>query len=124
LRYAENDLRTCIQQLAALLDRARDSHEKLAAATGLYQSGALEQWHAEWEADRSVARSLEEQLPDPSADYQSFAHSALEAKLVAVHALKSKAAHLQEKYRAVLAVDDKRREELRTNMTIDSRRQR
>lgn len=118
LRKAENVLRSMVNDLLATLERAKKSRTAVSAATGLYGSGAFQQWMSNWEADLAVVKSLEAGLPDANSDHRRLTHSELEAKLVAVHALKSQATQLQEKYQAALLADDKEREQLRADLRV------
>ncbi|GAO37738.1 hypothetical protein SCT_3174 [Sulfuricella sp. T08] len=118
LRKAVNELRTAVQNLPSLLERAKNSHTAVASAIGHLGSGALQQWLSECEADLSAAKTLEAEVPDPSANYEHLAHSELETKLVAVHSLQSKATRLSEKYHAALAADDKEREQIRADVRV------
>jgi hypothetical protein len=115
LRKAENTLRTAVAELLPLLDSAKMSRTGVAAASGLHESGAMVQWLGEWDADLAAARSLKAGVPGANADYAALTHADLEAKLIAVHALEIRAAQLRDKYRAALADDDKRREQIRAD---------
>lgn len=118
LRKSISDLQSTLQSLPSLLERAKKSHTAVASAIGHLGSSALQLWLSEYETDLSAAKSLESEVPDPSADYVNLAHSELEAKLVALHSLRSKAVHLSEKYHASLASDDKEREQIRADIRV------
>ena len=116
LRKAVNDLRSSVQSLLPLLERAKKSHTAVAAAIGHLGSGALQQWLSDWEVDISAAKLLEYEVPYLRANYENFAHSELERRLVDVHNVQSKATRLSEKYHAILAADDKEREQIRADV--------
>lgn len=120
LRKAVNDLRSTVQSLPPLLERAKKSHTAVAAAIGHLGSGALQQWHSDWNADFSAVRLLESEVPDPSINYENLAHSELETKLVVVHSIQSKATRVSEKYHVALAADDKEREQIRADVRIQT----
>jgi hypothetical protein len=98
LRKANSDLRAAVHELPELLELARRSHDHLAAATGMLKSGASQKWTSNWEEDFAAIRVLEDELPDADADYTTATHLELESKLVAVHAITSRAAPLRDKY--------------------------
>ena len=120
LRKAVNDLRSTVQSLLPLLERAKNSHTAVAAAIGHLGSGALQQWISDWEADISAAKLLESEVPGPSTNFENLAHSELETKLVAVHSVQSKVTRLSEKYHTTLAADDKEREQIRADVRIQT----
>lgn len=116
LRKTENDLRSTVEELPALLEHAKKSRTAVASATGKLGSGALTNWHSELEADLAAVRSLEAELPHVNADYTALNHSVLEAKLVAVHAIRIKAVRFRGKYDTALAADDREREHIRADV--------
>ncbi|MEO8009446.1 MAG: hypothetical protein ABI728_13140 [Betaproteobacteria bacterium] len=116
LRKADHDLRDTVKGFAPLLDQAMNSHKNVSAAIGQYNSGAFKQWVSEWEESQKEILALENNLPDPDTDYQGLGYAALETRLVAVHAMQSQAAHIRDKYLAVLESHDKEREHLKANM--------
>ena len=116
LRKADSDLRAVVQELPGLLELARTSHDRVGAATGMLKSGASQQWTNAWEEDFAAVRVLEAELPAGDADYASSTHHDLESKLVAVHAMASRAATLEDKYRARLAADDRERDHIREDL--------
>jgi hypothetical protein len=116
LRKAETDLRSTVQELSALLTRAKQSHTNVAAAMGLANSGAIALWMSGWQADHAAVRSLEGELPDANSDYSHAKHRELEAKLVGVHELGTRATRVRDKYLAELAADDADRAHIRADM--------
>jgi C4-dicarboxylate-specific signal transduction histidine kinase len=120
LRKADSDLRADVQGLPALLELAKNSHDRVAAATGMLKSGASQQWTSAWEEDCAAVRALEGELPDADATYASATPHELESKLVAVHTIASRAARLREKYRERLAADNTERDHLREDLRVRS----
>lgn len=116
LRKAGSDLRAAIQDLPALLELAKRSRERVAAATGMLKSGALQQWTNAWEEDLTAVRALKGELPQADADYVNETPQELESKLVAVHAMTSRANRLRDKYRERLAADDRERDHIREDL--------
>lgn len=120
LRKTANDLRDTVQSLAPLLERAKQSHTAVAAATGQIGSGRLQQWQNEFEADISAVKLLESEVPDSNASYECLAHSELGSKLVEVHSVQSRATRMSKKYLATLADDDKEREQIRADVRVST----
>lgn len=118
LRKADSDLRAVVHELQPLLELAKKSHDRVAAATGMLKSGALEQWTSVWKEDLSAVRALETELPDAESDYTSATPHELESTLVAVHSMASRAARLREKYAELLAADDRERDHIREDLRI------
>ena len=116
LRKAEADLRIAVQELLSLLEHARTSRYRVAAATGLFKSGALEAWTKAWEEDIAAAHVLEIKLPDAGIDYTAAQYQELESRLVDVHTRATEAAQLKAKYVGYLTADDKERDRLKANM--------
>lgn len=112
LRKTVNELRSTLESLAPLLQSARVSHRSVLSARGLSRSSAMDVWEAELEKDRKSIGILTSAVPDPSSSFDDLAYSALEAKLVEVHATQLKVSGLAEKYCASLASDDKQREQI------------
>jgi hypothetical protein len=115
LRKTEHDVHEIVRDLTPLLLRASESRIAVTSASWSPNSGAYQQWLDDWKEAMLDVSSLVENLPDPGADYKDLAYTALEAKLVAIHALRSKAVHIREKYRASLAHDDNEREQIRAD---------
>lgn len=113
LRRAENDLRSIVDELPVLIDRAMNSRRRVSAATGNLGSGRLKLFEAEYETDRHIAQSLQADLTEKSADYISLSHPILEEKLAVVHAQCLKASGLRDKYRGAEAEDEKERDYIR-----------
>lgn len=114
LRRADEDLRQLVAGLRPHLERANNSRLHLAAAQGMYQSGATKQWGVELDADLTKAKALEAAVPPVDADYRNHGTSQLESLLVERHRLYAEARKLSDKYDAALDQDDKGRDRLAT----------
>jgi hypothetical protein len=101
-----------LQNLPLQLERAKGSHAVVAVATGNFGSGRHKLWVTEWEADMSSIRSLAAEQLALETDYSSFSPEALEAKLIGVHTLQSRATNLRRRYDASVAADDKARDRI------------
>ena len=99
-------------ELLPLFDYAQKSKLAVAAAAGVYKSGATEKWVSECDADKAKATGLLEKLPNPEDQYLNFSPSALETKLVEIHSLQDGISRLQKKYEDSLATDDKARAQI------------
>jgi hypothetical protein len=103
-----------VQSLPAHLEHAKRSRSAVNSARGLYKSGAMAKWLADWESDLAVAKRMNDQLPTAD-EYSTIGTSDLEAKLVAMHTVIGDALKLQKKYDAGIAEDDQHRLELRAH---------
>ena len=99
-------------ELLPLLEYAQKSKLAVAAATGMYKSGATEKWVSECEVDKTTATSLIEKLPKADEPYAEFSPSDLESKLVEVHSQQDAISRLRKKYEESLATDDKDRAQI------------
>ena len=122
LRRAESDLRASVEELPGLIQHAKNSRIAVASATGRLRSGAMEVWKGQWEADQKEISVLRDTLSQPNDDLaKTTNHDELESRLVAVHALVSRARRVREKLREELAKDDKEREQIRADARARSR---
>ncbi len=110
LRKADDDLIATFENLDKLLSYANKSRERVAAATGGLDSGAMVLWKQELVADTKKLDELKAK------------HEDLESKLVDVHRMQGAADALLGKYKSALASDDERRKELREGMLNMQRR--
>ena len=116
LRKAAADLRAVVHELPALLELAKKSRDRVAAATGMRGSGALQEWTRVWEEDITAVRALEAELPAADADYSNATPQELESRLVAIHTTSARAATLKDKYLERLAADDRERDHIREDL--------
>ena len=121
LRKAQSTLLADTEELAPLLDNAKKSHERVAAASGSNGSGGTKHWMTEWDLDMSSARALQAEAAAFQKDCSKLTHLALESEQVAVHNLQRKIDTLKNKYQRSLAQDDTRRDHLRQDQHIATR---
>ena len=112
LRRTEADLRREVDDLPKHLAYAKRSRTAVASATGLLRSGAMKKWLEEWDGDLALAEAMVASAPSQSSEYATLDQTALEEKLIKAHAAMSNTRALREKYDAMLATDDKEREQI------------
>ncbi|WP_152984077.1 MULTISPECIES: hypothetical protein [Stenotrophomonas] len=118
LRRMESTLRSDIQDLIPLLELAKKSRTRLAAAQGNFHSGATTHWLSQWNADLAEANQLAEGASSLDIDCSSFSQAELEARLVTVHKLQCQVVQLSGKYQSSLTADDSGREQLRADQRV------
>jgi hypothetical protein len=112
LRKAENALRNTVDKLPDVLRSAKQSHERVMAATGMALSGNMQSWSNEFSVDWSEWTRLHDGLPEQQ-DYSGLRDTELEEKLIEVDKLAIRANALQKKYESSYAADDVMRGKLR-----------
>ncbi|OFW03496.1 MAG: hypothetical protein A3G20_06600 [Acidobacteria bacterium RIFCSPLOWO2_12_FULL_59_11] len=95
LRKLDADLNEALAQLTGLLTFARDSRERITAATG--QTGAWQHWIGEFDVDCKVAQGVDATFKAAPKNYRGLSDIALEEKLVESHRLRTKVDQLIEK---------------------------
>lgn len=118
LRRTESTLQSDIHDLIPLLESAKASRTRLAAAQGSYHSGATAYWLSQWDTDLADANSLVEGASVLDVDCSTFSQAELEARLVTVHKLQRQVAQLAGKYKNSLAADDTGREQLQADQRV------
>ena len=113
LRRTESTLQSDIHDLVSLLQNAKASRTRLAAAQGNYHSGATTHWLSQWDTDFAAANSLVEGASVLDIDCSAFSQAELEARLITIHKLQRQVAQLAGKYQSSLAADDTGRAQLR-----------
>lgn len=116
LRKAVNGIDADLSGLGKLMDYANKSRQRVAAATGKAQSGAMVLWDKEFGEDKAKLESLLGKAPSSSESYDCLSPTELESKLVAAHKLQGEISQLKGKYQASLAADDEERKEIREDM--------
>jgi len=109
LRKSVTSLVAEANELLPLLEHAKKSKAAVAAAVGIYKSGATEKWIAECDADIVKVKVLLEKLPNPQDQYFDLSPTALETKLVEIHGLKETVSRYHKSYDESIATDDKDR---------------
>ncbi len=118
LRRTESTLQSDIHDLIPLMESAKTSRTRLAAAQLCYHSGATTHWLSEWDLDLTGAKLLVEGASDLDVDCSKFSQAELEARLVTVHKLQHQVAKIYGKYKNSLAADDAGREQLRADQRV------
>ena len=99
-------------ELLPLFEHAQRSKLAVAAATGMYKSGATEKWVSEYEVDKIAAIALIEKLPRADESFTELSPSNLESKLVEIHSQQDAISRLHKKYDESIAVDDRDRAQI------------
>lgn len=115
LRKQRSDLDALVQDLPALLDRSRASRAEVLAAQGRATTGGFEAWKERWNIDRGAALVLTKAKPSSDETLEKASPEELEAKLVTLHELMTKANSLRDTYVAELAADDASRAQIRAD---------
>jgi len=121
LRRAVSEIDADLSNLGKLMDHANKSRQRVAAATGRAQSGAMVLWDKGFAEDKAKLETLLGKAPSSSESYDSLSPTDLESKLVAAHKLQGEISQLKEKYHASLAADDEERKEIREDMRARTR---
>lgn len=112
LRKGATSLVADANELLLLLYQAKRSKQAVAAAAGMYKSGATEKWVAECDDDISKVTALIQTLPNPVDQHLDLSPAALETKLVEVHGLQETVSRFHKKYEDSIAVDNKDRAQI------------
>jgi len=112
LRKEEKATRTLLDELPGLIDHANSSRTSISIATGHFNSSSQVLWNQACETDRMEVATLRRQLPELEIDYRKYESEQLEAALIAMYELRTKAGRLREKYQASMAHDDKARDQI------------
>jgi hypothetical protein len=99
--------------LGALLTRAKRSRDAVAAATGMYKSGAREKWMRQFAADEESLATINESVDDLNVDYSTSTLQQLEKAIGELHALRVIVQGISERYATFISEDDRAREFLR-----------
>jgi hypothetical protein len=116
LRKAANKALLDLATLKELLPSARRSHDHVAAARGMFRSGAMVLWREKYQEDEAKLKALVEASLATSDDFASLDLKALETKSADVHKLQLEIQQLTDKYRGTLAADDAEREQIRADI--------
>ena len=72
LRKSVNVAQSSLQQLAKLIEYANRSRQAVASAMGRYQSGMMEKWKQEVEADNNAVKILFQNAPAADTSYDDL----------------------------------------------------
>lgn len=112
LRKNSSSLVSDANELLPLLGYAKRSKSAVAAATGMYKSGATEKWIGECDEDIAKVKALMDVLPNPDDQHLDLSPTDLETKLVEVHSLQDAVSRFRRKYDDSIATDDKDRAQI------------
>lgn len=112
LRKEDRATRALLDEVPGLIDHANSSRTSISIATGNFNSSHQVLWNQACEADRLEVATLRGQLPELDVDYRKYQPEELEAALIAMYELRTKAGRLREKYQATMAADDKMRDQI------------
>jgi len=113
LRKVDADVCSQVLALSGELEHAKQSRERIAAATGGVNSGAIAQWSISLKSDLSRLQELEDGLPAADADYRGESSAAIESMLVMRHKVLIEARRLTAKYAESVTQDDRTRKAIR-----------
>ena len=113
-RKSINDSASCISKAEELLLYANKSRERVASATGNYNSGAMQHWKQQYETDTNTLKDLSSKAPSSTANYDNLSPKELESKIIEIHSLQNEVEVLVNKYQTALDADDKTREYIRS----------
>lgn len=115
LRKAANELDLIIDELPRIIDSANGSRRAVAAASGRFHSGMMQQWTKNIETDKKRVKQLSGEAPTPNDAFATLSHAELETKLVKIHRLQIELRELKSKYDQYLLADENARREIRPN---------
>ncbi len=118
LKKATHDSLIDVHQIRELINKANKSRQAVAAAKGMRQSGMMEKWKTEVEADKVQLSELLEIAPDSEEDIERYPQSLLESKLVEIHRFQRAVNGLKEKYIAEYQKDDEKRIQIREDHRV------
>ena len=115
LRRTDSEIRNLVLALPELLDRAKQSRERILAASGSAESGAMQFCRDELRDAGQRQQRLAQALPAADPDYRGYSPEALEQELVGRHAALGKAREIASKYEGWLADDTQARAHIVAN---------
>ena len=115
LRRTDTEIRNLVLALPELLNRAKQSRERILAASGSAESGAMQFCRDELRDAGQRQQRLAQALPAADPDYHGYSPEALEQELVRRHAALGEAKEIASKYEGWLADDNQARAHLMAN---------
>ena len=115
LRKADTEIKSLVLGLPGLLDRAKQSRERILAASGRAESGAMQFCRDELRKDGERQQRLAQALPAADSDYRGYSPEALEQELVRRHSALGEAKEVASKYERWLADDNQARTQIIAN---------
>ena len=120
LRRRLSDLHAVVDELPALLQRAKRSRTAVAAATGRRGSGAMQHWSETWQKDLDEAEKIVSEAPEAGETYKDMVLADLEGRLASLHSQHVRALSLRDQYVSELEADNKERDHLREDMRVQT----
>lgn len=102
-----------LDSVGDLLARAKKSRDAVAAATGMYHSGAREQWQRQNDADHESLGVLNDDFDELNVDFSRHDMRELEKALSGMYALRTFLDGIAERNLQSIAEDDRMRETIR-----------
>ena len=103
-----------IDSSGELLDRAERSRDAVAAAMGMYHSGAREHWRRQLVADKESLENLSESFDELNIDYADSNMRELEKAIGELFALRTLLDGIGQRYKESLLEDDRNRQSVRS----------
>lgn len=111
---AATDVFQKIDSVGDLLARAKKSRDAVAAATGMYHSGARQVWLRQFEADHESLNSINESFDELNVDFSSFSLRELERSISKLYGLRTFLDGIAQRNAQLIAEDDLSREVIRS----------
>jgi hypothetical protein len=116
LRKSYNQLDIALSGIEEFFAHVHQSHNRVAAAIGLRNSGGMVLFEREFTQDRDRLRGLLATQPKRETNFEGISAAELVDQIAAVHAFQSQVDDLRAKYQRILDSDDERRQEIRASM--------
>ncbi|KVR68554.1 hypothetical protein WK24_12975 [Burkholderia vietnamiensis] len=123
LRTTVADAHLALAIARGLLTLGDRSRQRVLAARGLRDSGAMVAWRQSVEGDKVELDRLAAAARSEDADFTALPQEQLESEVVAARKARARLAELIEKYRAAYAEDDEMRREIRQDARDQVNRQ-
>lgn len=117
---AAGDVFQKIDSVGDLLVQAKKSRDAVAAATGMYHSGAREAWQRQHEADHESLDSINESFDELNVDFSEFSMRELEKAISEMYALRTFLDGIARRNAQSIAEDDLKRESIRSQIPVRS----
>ena len=113
---AATDVFQKIDSVGDLLAQAKKSRDAVAAATGVYHSGARQHWQRQFEADHESLDSINESFDELNVDFSQFSMRELEKTISEFYGLRVFLEGIAQRNTQLLAEDERTRESIRSRM--------
>jgi len=113
---AATDVFQKIDGVGDLLVRAKKSRDAVAAATGMYHTGARQVWQRQYEADHESLDSINGSFDELNVDFSEFSMRELEKAISEMYALRTFLEAIAHRNARSIAEDDLNRESIRSQI--------